>query len=53
MYIQFLGSALGLHLGIGEILESPLSGLAMSLIPAYELFSERLNTFKPENHSLG
>ena len=50
---QFLGTALGPHPDIGEILESPLSVLAMPLIPAYELFSERVSTFKPENQILG
>ena len=52
LYLIF-GSALGPHLGIREILESPLSVLAMPLIPAYKLFSERVNTFKPENKILG
>ena len=52
-YIQFLGSALGPHPGIREILESPLSVFAMPLIPAYLLFSERVNTFKPANQILG
>ena len=30
-----------------------MSVLAMPLIPAYELFSERVNTFNPENQILG
>ena len=30
-----------------------LAALAMPLIPDYELFSERVNTFKPEKQILG
>ena len=30
-----------------------LSALAMPLIPDYELFSERVNAFKPEKQILG
>ena len=39
----------GYNLGILSI----LAALAMPLIPDYELFSERVNTLKPEKQILG
>ena len=47
--IDFDNFLFGYNLGILSI----LSALAMPLIPDYELFSERVNTFKPEKQILG
>ena len=47
--IDFLYFLFGYKFGIPSI----LAVLAMHLIPAYELFSERVTTFKPENQISG
>ena len=38
---------------IRETKSSCMLVMVMPLIPVYELFSERVNTFKPENQILG
>ena len=49
MALIFSNFLFGYNLGILSI----LAALAMPLIPDYELFSKRVNTFKPGKQILG